>query len=454
MECCGVNSEAFKRLLTYRYFKQQNATPARDAVQSFLELVAARAVYDGSEKDTFLRVAHFEGRVYLDLANEAWEVIEIGADGWRVLQHSPVCFRRVAGMKTLPVPEQGGSLDMLRPLINAQTDSQWVLMVSWLLGVFLPRGAFPVLLLQGIQGTAKSTTATFLRSVVDPASIPLSAPPRDERELAITANNSGIVAFDNLSGVHQWLSDALCRIATGAGFRTRTLHTDSDEQLFETRRAVLLNGIDDIGTRADLMDRSIGVTLSRIEDTQRKTMDEVLTGFEAAHRLILGALLTAVSAGLRNLPSVKLSNLPRMADFAKWIVAGESALPWSPGTFMREYTQTRQQAAEAAVANDTVAQTLLRMIQGQKYKTWEGTAEALLLELDRWVPFDRRDLGNHWPRTPASLGRWLRRAEPSLLAVGVTLTMRRIPGTGTRVTRIDYAPVQPKLIEIPDQDAA
>src|SRR5450759_1901323 len=97
--------------------------------------------------------------------------------------------------------------------LQALRVAHWVLMASWLVGTFLPRGAFPILLLQGSQGSAKSTTATLLRNLVDPATVPLSAPPRDERELAITATNSGIVAFDNLSGVHQWLSDALCRIA-------------------------------------------------------------------------------------------------------------------------------------------------------------------------------------------------------------------------------------------------
>jgi hypothetical protein len=450
MECCAVESKTFKGVLTNRYFRQQNSTPGRDALQSFVDLLCARAVFDGPEQETYLRFAHVGQRAYLDLANDAWQVVEIDGDGWRVLSESPVCFRRVAGMKALPIPEHGGSLDTLRRFINAGEDSHWVLMAAWLVGVFLPKGAFPILLLQGSQGCGKSSTATLLRNLVDPATVPLSAPPRDERELAIAATNSGVVMFDNLSGVHPWLSDALCRIATGAGFRTRTLYTNSDEQLFETRSPLLLTGIDEIASRADLMDRAIGVTLSKISDTQRKTEDEIQSESDAARGAILGALLTAVSEGLRNLPTIKLSRLPRMADFAKFVVACEPALPWKAGTFMREYLDSRQKAAEVSVENDPVAQTLLRMIQAQRPSVWEGRAEELLAELNKRVPFDRRDAMKSWPSTPASLGRWLRRAEPSLLAVGVTLTECRSGRARTRLLRVEYSADHPKLLEWPE----
>ena len=43
---------------------------------------------------------------------------------------------------------------------------------------------------------------------------------------------------------------------------------------------------------------------------------------------ILGALFDAVSGALRELPSTKLSSLPRMADFALWVTASEKALGW------------------------------------------------------------------------------------------------------------------------------
>jgi putative DNA primase/helicase len=51
----------------------------------------------------------------------------------------------------------------------------------------------------------------------------LRALPRSERDLAIATGNAWVLAFDNLSGIRDWLSDALCRLATGGGFATRQL---------------------------------------------------------------------------------------------------------------------------------------------------------------------------------------------------------------------------------------
>lgn len=448
-ECWAVKSERFRGILYHRYYRKQNSTPSKEALQSFLELLCARAQYDGPQRETFLRFAHFEGRIYLDLARESWEVVEIDAHGWRVLADSPVCFRRVRGMKALPIPVRGGSLDVLRQFINAR-DSQWVLMVSWLVGCFLPQGAFPILLLQGTQGSAKSTTATLLRNLIDPVTVALSAPPPDQRELAITALNSGIVSFDNLSGVHLWLSDALCRMVSGAGFVIRSMYTNSEQELFETQRPLLLNGIDDIASRADLLDRGIGVTLDRISDEERRTEEDIYADFNEAHSGILGALLDAVSAGLLHLKSTKLPSLPRMADFAKWVSACEPALPWAPGCFAVEYRANRQRAAESSVENDPVAAAIVRLAESCKPGFWQGSASDLLLSLNGLIDYELRDK-ERWPRAPNGLTRSLRRAEPSLEAVGVKIEYLREPWPGRekkiKVSASDVQRLLPFLVE-------
>jgi hypothetical protein len=51
-----------------------------------------------------------------------------------------------------------------------------------------------------------------------------------------------------------WLSDALCRLATGGSFAVRQLYTDDEEVLFEASRPILLNGIEDVICRPDLGD--------------------------------------------------------------------------------------------------------------------------------------------------------------------------------------------------------
>ncbi len=101
----------------------------------------------------------------------------------------------------------------------------------------------------------------ILRSLLDPNTAPLRALPREDRDLFIAANNGHVLAFDNVSGLPAWISDTLCRLATGGGFAVRQLYTDQDEVLFDAARPVILNGIEDIVTRPDLADRAIFLTL-------------------------------------------------------------------------------------------------------------------------------------------------------------------------------------------------
>ena len=50
----------------------------------------------------------------------------------------------------------------------------------------------------------------MLRSLLDPNLAALRTAPGDERDLAINANNSWILSYDNMSGVPLWLSDEMC----------------------------------------------------------------------------------------------------------------------------------------------------------------------------------------------------------------------------------------------------
>src|SRR5215831_12816193 len=259
--------------------------------------------FDAPEHEVHVRVAGHGDRIYIDLIDQTWRAIEIDEDGWRVNDSPPVYFRRSSGMKPLPEPVAGGSLeDDLKPLLNVKSDEEFVLNVAWLLAALRPTGPYPVLGLAGEQGSAKSMRTNFLRALVDPNSVPLRALPRSEHDLFIAARNSHVLAYDNASGLPDWLSDAFCRLATGGGFSTRQLYTDDDEVLFGSKRPILLNGIDDVAARPDLADRSIVQTLAAISDERRKLETELWADFERKRPRILGALLTAISHGLRTLP--------------------------------------------------------------------------------------------------------------------------------------------------------
>ena len=86
------------------------------------------------------------------------------------------------------------------------------MIVCWLLAVLRCRGPYPLLAISGEQGSAKTVLSKLPKALIDPNAAPVRALSRQERELMIAANNGHLLAFDNLSGLPMWLSDAFCRL--------------------------------------------------------------------------------------------------------------------------------------------------------------------------------------------------------------------------------------------------
>ena len=128
---------------------------------------------------------------------------------------------------------------------------------------------------------------------------PIRSVPKDERDLLVWAFNSWTLLYDNLSRVENWLAMLLPAVDRRR-FRHTAVHSDREEMIFSAQRPISLNGIGDIGTRPDLADRAISLTLPPLECHRPER--QFWADFELARPGILGSLLDAVAAGLRNLP--------------------------------------------------------------------------------------------------------------------------------------------------------
>ena len=417
-----VRSRETKRWLQRKCFATTKKTARGPALDDAIAILEAIALNDGEQREVALRVAKTDDALYLDLASPTGQIVKITSDGYSVLKKCATRFRRTRNMLSLPRPKKGGSIEELREFINVKSDGDWKLVIAWLTFAFLPKGPFPVLTLNGEEGTAKSTTEKVLREMIDPNTAPLRSRPRAMDELMIAAHHSWIVAFDNLSGVARDISDGICCLAYNGALTGRTLYTNQEEHVIAACRPVILNGIDMIATRGDLASRSIALMLPRISDRQRLTEEFFWERFELRRPFILGAILAAVSGGLRHLPDISLKKTPRMADFANWGAAIERALEWPEGSFEEAYAENRTAQSESVIESDEVA-SALRSFMGDRKKDWTGTAADLLHTLTAELGFDKPD--RSWPRTPAALGNRLRRSAPALRAMGMRVTFQR-----------------------------
>ena len=374
-ETWPIRSKRFQAFLRRNYYQATGRAASAAEIRSAVDLLEARAQFDGPERRVHVRTAEQAGHIYLDLADEFWRAVDIGPDGWQVIALPPVRFRRPAGMLPLPLPEPGGSIDTLNSFLNLTSRDDFVLIIAWLLAALWPGGPYPLLAISGEQGSAKTVLSKLLKALIDPNVAPVRSLSREERELMIAANNGHVLAFDNLSGLPHWLSDALCRLATGGSFAVRQLYTDDEEILFAAARPILLNGIEEVISRPDLGDRAIFLTLPPIGEAHRRPECELWREFATAQPCILGALLDAMVEGLRALGRVQLDTLPRMADFALWATACETAL-WPAGTFARAYAANRRAAIENIIEADPLA-TCVRAIMASR-PMWTGNATDLL----------------------------------------------------------------------------
>ena len=418
------------------YYDDSGTAPNATALQAAIGTLTSIARFDGEQHEVHVRVAGGDDRVYLDLVDAAWRAVEVTPTGWTVISNPLVRFRRSRGMLSLPVPVTGGSIDELRPFVNVGSDEDFALLVAWLLAALRPTGPYPIEILIAEQGAAKTTTAKVQRRLCDPSASDVRRPPRNTEDLMIAATNGHIVAFDNLSWLPGDLSDNLSVLATGGGFAVRQLYTNREEVIFQAQRPIIMNGISQAATRGDLLDRAIVITMPPISDELRKDEATFWQEFDLARPRILGALLDAVSCGIRRLPDVQLERKPRMADFALWSVAVEPACPWPAGTFLEAYAGNRQGAVEATLDGDPVADVI------RAIAPWAGTATELLAQLNQRAPetiTKRKD----WFSRPRQVSDALRRLAPGLRKVGIEVTFARQAHTGRRLVVVEKSGSSP-----------
>jgi hypothetical protein len=431
-ETWSLGQRGFRNWLARQFYDDQGKPPGHQALEEVLSVLRGRAQFEGETHSVYVRVGQADGATFLDLGDPDWRAVKITETGWDVVTGHPVRFRRPKGQAPFPVPTRGGRLDSLKELVNITNSEDWALVLAALVSYLFPEGPYPIVCVGGEQGSAKSWLVRLLRSTVDPSNVAIRATPRCERDLVISAANGWVLAYDNLSELPDWLSDAMCRLATGGGFGTRTLYADDEESLFTATRPIIVNGIGEIAQRADFRDRAILLSLEPISDDRRRTEAWLNAEFHKARPGILGALLDVASAAMRELPHVHLERLPRMADFARLAVAAAPSLGITPERFLRVYAGNRSAAATTLVEYDPVAKAVREWMEslGEPW-TWTGTATELLGLLTT----DERRKERDWPSRAVIFSNALTRVTPALRETGIDITRSR-DSSGKRTRRV------------------
>jgi len=294
---------------------------------------------------------------------------------------------------------------------------------AYLIGAMNSAIPLPVLEIVGPQGSAKSTTARMIRTLLDPNTAPSRRASREERDLFIAASNSWVTSLENLSSIPPWLSDALCTISTGGSFACRRLYHDDEETLFTVRRPVIVNAIHEVIIRPDLRDRALTIHLPPIEPHERRTEQEVWAVFEAAQPRIIGALFKCVADALLMRDCLAPPPLPRMADWFRFVHAAAEggSTGFSPDEFITGYYSGQALAHQISIDASPIGRPLFTFVHacGQ----WSGTLSGLLGVLHKSVK--ARNRPPDWPKTAEALRHAVDRIAMDLAKEGVSVVFHR-----------------------------
>lgn len=430
-----IGGADFEHWLTGEYLERHKTAMPVQARGDAIATIEAIAVIQSPMIPTALRYfAHTDDQgmkwLYFDPIDESGDLVKIGGGEWQRIPCDasvPCRFLHTGLMLPMPFPEKGGDFDAdLKTILNTmKNEEDRHNAVGAILAAMNPDlAAFPVVVITGPQGAAKSFTSRMLWGLVDEHSKGDKKPPRKTEDLFIETENVYALRYGNISAITADQSDSLAMLSTGAAFTKRKLFTDRTQARFQARRPVLLNGIGDFITRSDLLDRALLIEMDYLPDDERKTEEEVWATFKAVQPRLMGALFSAVAYAMMtdSVPVELKARLPRLADYMVWVTKCAPALGWDPMVFLNALASTSSKGDEIALEASSIGPAITTLME--RHDKWVGTPAELLDELN--LIGDAKKKSKDWPDKPSELGRELNRIATNMRkTLGVSVSRPR-----------------------------
>ena len=423
-ETWNLSSKGFSEWIAAELYRAAGVLPKTDPIKDAVNTLTGLAKFGAEEgeeiikRDVYLRAGVTDAGAYvIDLCNDNWQSIIVEPGRWYLDTEQTVPFRRATTNKPLPVPlaAGAGNVDALWKFLNV-TESDRNMLIAWMLECFRADTAYPVLELSAEQGSGKSSAQKAIRELIDPNAANLRGKPKATEDVYVAAYHSLMVSYENLSHLTDDMQDAFCILSTGGGVAGRKLHTNYEESVMSAKCPIIINGIGTLATRQDLVDRLISVELLPFADNARKTDTELKAMFEECRAEIFTGLLDLFAKALEILPRMKISNLPRMADFALFGAAVYAArgVENPEAAFMADYSEMRNEAISRTLDSSPVAAAIIAYLDKHPDGAEFGTAKAALDELSEF-----KTDGESWPRSAKGFAEALKRLAPAFRQLGI-----------------------------------
>lgn len=437
-----IDSHELKVRLQGEYVKRTGRSAYDSAFRQAVLALQARA-QEGRRVRLGMRFVLDGDTVVYDLANEENEVVTITRDGWVVGPQRTPLFRRTASMLPQVRPQGPGDVKLIHQHIPAVKDEE-VLLEGDTTGTFfdVPR---PMLTRTAGKGTGKSLRHEMYQDLTDPSAVPSHRMPKDLKDFRSILGHHAVVTLGNISYLSEAQSNELCTAIDGSGSSVRELYTTDEEHTTSYRCKLLIDGIKEVVTKPDAMDRSL--RLETVRPARYVEREQLWEAFRKDKPAILAGIFDTIAGVLRIRDEVRVElrgKLPRLADYA---VLGESAariLGHKKLEFLDAYLKNRADANRSVLEGSLVARLLMEFVtglsfqavpqlplyEGKRYReqSWKGTVKQLLLvcqEQAEKAGVDWREAANAehptFPRSSKGMANEVRGIESNLVDEGIVV---------------------------------
>ena len=436
IEIYRLSNPNYHKILRYKYYEEYKKTVPKEAIQQVIDLLEAKASFDGKEYPIELRVTKYGNSFYYNLCDSDWNVVEISDDGIQIIPQTVPLFTKNNVMKEQVLPDLNVDPLILKDLIKKHyrftTEDDLILYTLYLVTCFIPNIARPLLLVHGEKGSAKSTLLRLTKSLVDPSAIELNSLSNKRDDLAINLSNHHLVAYDNLRTLSKEISDLLCVAVTGGSFTKRKLYSDEEETVLSFKRTILMNGIGLVANQPDLLDRSIIIELQRIPETEYQPEEIIYDNFENDKSKILGCIFQLVQSAKRIRPSIELKQVKRLADFTYWLASVAQAFGITQEQLF-EILDRKEEAMMIEIVEANIVVSVLMKFMSNKCE-YVGSVAELLRDLETFI-YERniRITNLKWPGSASVLSTRLSEAKSNLEYMGIYYYIKNA-GSAKRIT--------------------
>lgn len=467
-EVLAIESTKFRRYLSKLYYdKFENKIANSESIKNAIQILEAKADFEGQTIPLHLRTAWSsnnndddknKGSIYYDLTDPKNRCVKITSDGWIIVnnqievlfrkynhlspQVEPLSIKKTRTTITTMREEEIESLETLKDdtdaidakilnefmtLFNVKEEDNKLLLKCYIISLFIPDIPKPILLLHGEQGGAKSTFQELIKMLVDPSGIQTLTFPRDSNEFIQQLSHNYIVYYDNVSVIHDWISDLLCRAVTGSSFSKRALWTNDEDFYYNFRRVVGINGIDLAATKADLLDRSIIIQIERIDKTDRIKIEKIWEKFNEIKSQVLGCIFDILAKVLHYKNDHKEIQFPRglnrMADWEEYAEIISRCMGNPEGEFQRVYQENIGVQVDEAIASSPLSMAVMELMT-DRIKSWTGTPTELYIALNEIAETKLKiniQKIKSWPKSTSYLSRRLNGIKTNLREKGIEI---------------------------------